>query len=85
MTFARLAVTRKVSTADNLRRRAFASKAISDLCVMCRKGRETVDHLFVHCEFAHSLWCRLLVQCGIFWCSPRSLTGMQSHRQLHYP
>ena len=35
-----------------------------------------MDHLVVHCEFAHSLWCKLLVKCGIFWCSLRSLAGM---------
>lgn len=27
------------------------SEAISDLCLLCGKDRETVDQLFVHCFF----------------------------------
>ena len=54
-------VSGKVSSADNLRRRRLVSKAISDMCLMCKQGK-SVDHLFLHCELSNSLWCRLLVQ-----------------------
>lgn len=51
-------VSGKVSTVD---RRRLVSKAISDMCLMCKQGK-SVDHLFLHCEFSNSLWCKLLVQ-----------------------
>ena len=71
-----LALSGKVSTADNLRRRGLTSMAISDICVLCGKVNETVDHLFVHCEFSYSLWCRFLARCGVLWSLPRSLVGL---------
>ena len=74
--FAWLAILEKVSTADNLRRRRLAFEAISDLRVLCKKGMETVDHLFIHCEFSHILWCRLLLRCSVLWCGPGTLAGM---------
>lgn len=33
------------------------SEAISDLCLLCGKDRETVDQLFVHCFFFFFFWC----------------------------
>ena len=45
-------------------------------CVVCGKGMETVDHLFIHCEFSHTLWCRFLLRCSVLWCSPGTLVGM---------
>lgn len=39
-----LALSRKVSMADNLRRTGLTSVAISDICMICGKDNETVDH-----------------------------------------
>eukprot|EP00268_Persea_americana_P063135 TRINITY_DN8154_c0_g1_i2.p1 TRINITY_DN8154_c0_g1~~TRINITY_DN8154_c0_g1_i2.p1 ORF type:complete len:183 (+),score=16.69 TRINITY_DN8154_c0_g1_i2:641-1189(+) len=50
--------------------------AISNICVLCGKVNETVDHLFVYCEFPYSLWCRFLARCGVLWSLPRSLVGL---------
>ena len=50
--------------------------AISDICVLCGKDNEMVDHLFVHCKFSYFLWCRLPVRCGVLWSFLRSLVGL---------
>lgn len=40
-------------------------------CIMCRKEGEVLHHLFLHCEFAWSLWIRLLkdveISLGVSW------------------
>eukprot|EP00268_Persea_americana_P000277 TRINITY_DN10107_c0_g1_i2.p1 TRINITY_DN10107_c0_g1~~TRINITY_DN10107_c0_g1_i2.p1 ORF type:complete len:112 (-),score=12.99 TRINITY_DN10107_c0_g1_i2:315-650(-) len=61
--------------ADNLRRRELGLKAISDLCVLCGKEMESIDHLFIHCKFSHSLRCSLLRRCGVLSGRPGSLAG----------
>lgn len=63
--FCWLAVSGKVSTAENLRRRGLFLENISDLYVLCGKERETNDHISVHCEFAYFLWCSFF---GADWC-----------------
>lgn len=63
----------KVSTADVLRRRGLSLGTIFKLCVLCNKDMETIDHLFLHYEFAFSLWCRFLKMSGILQCLPGSL------------
>lgn len=42
-------VSEVVPTVDNFRR-GMLSKAISGMCVLCGKKRETADHLFLHRE-----------------------------------
>lgn len=64
--FCWLAISGKVSTTDNLRRRGILSDAISDICIFCGKEAESVNHLFLHCEFASSVWARLLCRSGMF-------------------
>ena len=44
----------KIVTGDNLKIRGFA---FVDWCVMCNCCEEIVDHLLLHCEKAHRLWC----------------------------
>ena len=75
-TFMWMALFGKASTTDNLRRRGLDSAAVSNLCVLCGKDNETIDHLFVHCKFSYSLWCRLLAWCGVLWSFPKSLVGL---------
>ena len=47
--FCWLAIGAKVSMADNLRKNGLTDSSISDVCVMCRKELETINHLFLHC------------------------------------
>lgn len=51
------------------------SEAISDLFVFCKKERETIDHLFLHCEFSHFLCCRMLDRSSVLWCSSQSISS----------
>lgn len=51
-------------------------EAISDLYMLRRKTRETVNQLFLHCEFSSFLWCQVICQSGLLWCSPKSVPGM---------
>ena len=44
----------KIVMGDNLKIRGFA---FVDWCVMCNCCGEIVDHLLLHCEKAHRLWC----------------------------
>lgn len=73
--FSWLVVSRVVPpTVDNLRR-GMLSKAISDMCVLCGKERETTDHLFLHSEYFF-LWCQVISWSGVLWCSPMSVPTM---------
>ena len=47
---------------DNLKIRGFA---FVDWCVMCNCCEEIVDHLLLHCEKAHRLWCFVFDPLGI--------------------
>ena len=33
-------------------------------CVMCKKDNESIDHLFLHCDFSLRLWCNILKEFG---------------------
>lgn len=58
--FCWLMVLVKVSIANNLPRRGIVLKGSSDVCVLCGRKREDIDHFFVYCDFAHFLWCQFL-------------------------
>lgn len=41
----------------NLRRIGMLSETILDVCLLCGKDGEIVDHIFLHCERGHVVWC----------------------------
>lgn len=43
----------KILTIDKLRKHGII---IMDWCFMCNRNGELVDHLFLHCEAANTLW-----------------------------
>ena len=47
-------------------------------CVLCKRNNETIDYLFLHCEFSFSLWSNILQQLGKFWVIPRSSSELVS-------
>lgn len=72
-----LAVSGKISTVDNLRRRGIFSDAIANICHLRGKEVKSVNHLFLHCKFSSSLWCLFLKQSGVWLCFPKTLEGME--------
>lgn len=57
---------------NNLRR-GILLEAISNLCPLCGRVRETVDNFFPHCEFFYTMWCHFLAKCIMSCYFPRSL------------
>lgn len=70
----------KKYTKDNLNQSICKRKEMSiymeessKFCALCKREKENIDHLFVHCEFTQFLWCRFQKMTGISWCMPRSV------------
>ena len=62
----------KIVTGENLKIRGFA---FVDWCVMCNCCGEIVNHLLLHCEKAHKLWC-------FFFFDPLGTRGFYQKRYL---
>ena len=45
-------------------------------CVLCRKENESINHLFLHCMFPFSLWCKVLNEFGVSWAAPCSCSDL---------
>ena len=60
----------KIPTGDNLRGRGLD---FVDWCIMCRRNRETVDHLLLYCEKVYQLWSLIFRSFGISSVLPRSV------------
>jgi hypothetical protein len=58
----------KILTHDNLRKR---NVVVIEWCCMCKKNRESMDHLLLHCEVARDLWSCIFILFGIEWVMPR--------------
>jgi hypothetical protein len=41
-----------------------------------KRAGETVDHLFLHCEYARELWSLVLCMYGIHWAMPRKVSDL---------
>ena len=52
----------KILTIDNFRRRRVL---VLDWCYMCKRCKELVDHLLLHCPVAWELWSLLFCLFGI--------------------
>ena len=74
--FCWLVVAGKVSTVDVLRRKGLTLENINDRCSLCGREDETINHLFLHCDFAAFIWKHFLKVCGISWCLPSSLVDI---------
>lgn len=60
-----------VLTIDNLMKRGHT---ICSRCFQCKKESETVNHLFLHCQFTRQLWSIILNLKGISWTMPRKVS-----------
>lgn len=66
----------RVPAVDMLRRRSLSFEGSSDICVLCESAEDSVNHLFIHCQVASSIWSLMLYQCGIASCASRLLTEL---------
>ena len=74
--FCWLVVAAKVSTTEHLRR-GLTLINISDVCVMCHKEGEIVNHLLLHCEVAVAVWSHVIRRCGLNWCCPKTMANWE--------
>ncbi|RVW91412.1 hypothetical protein CK203_038569 [Vitis vinifera] len=76
--FVWLVAHKKVNTNDLLQLKR-PHKALSpDICKLCMKHGEKVDHLFLHCSLTMGLWHRLFQLAKTDWVPPRSISDMLS-------
>jgi hypothetical protein len=45
-------------------------------CGMCKRDKETVDHLLIHCEWAQVLWNVFFNRFGLAWTMPRGVVDL---------
>jgi hypothetical protein len=67
------ATLEKILTLDNLRKRQVV---VINKCYMCKKDGKSVDHLLLHCEVTHALWCNIFSQLGLSWVMPSSVLDL---------
>jgi hypothetical protein len=58
----------KILTLDNLCKR---HTIVMVWCCMCKKSRETLDHLVLYCDIARDLWNLVFQIFGVEWVMPR--------------
>jgi hypothetical protein len=46
---------------------------VMDLCCMCKKSKESIDHLLLHCVVARDLWNSSFNLLGVDWVMPRRM------------
>lgn len=53
--FCWLTVLGKVATTDVFRRRVISFEVILDSCLLSETFRQSIDHLFMHCDFSYHM------------------------------
>jgi hypothetical protein len=64
------AVIGKILIMDNLRKQHII---VVDLCCMCKRSGEYVDHFLLHCEISSASWT-----VGLAWVMPRQVEDLFS-------
>lgn len=60
-------------TQENLMRRGWI---MCSRCYLCEKACESVDHLFLQCEFTWLVWSMFTANFGILWASPKKFRNI---------
>ena len=63
----------QILTLDNL---MLQGRPLANRCCMCCCNEETVDHLFIFCSLAHSMWMHMIQLFGIDWVMPGSIVDL---------
>lgn len=58
---------------DLLRKRGMI---LPNICSLCLKDEETVNHLLMHCPFAREIWEEILREVGISWLFPNTISDL---------
>ena len=67
-----MVVLEKILTIDNIRKMNLI--VINRYC-LCKADGETIDHLFLQCEIARSLWYAIFNWFGLSWVMPSKVVG----------
>jgi hypothetical protein len=49
---------------------------VVDMYCMCKRNRESVDHLLLHCEAVGALWDVFFNRFGLSWVMPRRVVDL---------
>jgi hypothetical protein len=63
----------KIFTLDNLRK---WHVIVINRCYMCKKIKESTDHLIFQCDVAYALWSSLFSRFGMSWVMPRRVIDL---------
>ncbi|KAK9927793.1 hypothetical protein M0R45_024959 [Rubus argutus] len=74
----------KINTCDVVQRKRPGSCLSPNWCIMCKKEQETIDHVFLHCPVALSLWMKLFREVNISWIIPKQCFSLlcEKHKIL---
>jgi hypothetical protein len=64
---------KRLLTLDNVRKRGIV---VINRCCMCESDGESIDHLFLHCGVARTLWNAIFSRFGLCWVMPSSVQGV---------
>ena len=64
-----------ILTIDNLVKK---NLPLVNWCCLCRCKEEIVDHLLLHCKFAHTLWSEFFLLFGVQWVMPKIVVTLLS-------
>lgn len=54
---------------DNLKKGGIP---IPNMCYLCRRDEELIDHLLIGCPFAMEVWLMVLQEVGLSWIAPNT-------------
>ena len=74
--FTWLLVLGKLNVHSNLQRRRPYYYLSPGWCALCKKSNESIDHLFLHCDFSYRLWSKVVKEFGTEWVPPSSSTEL---------
>jgi hypothetical protein len=63
----------KILILDNLKK---CHIIVINKCCMCKRSKETVDHLLLYCEVAFAVWYAIFSRFGLAWVMPRQVFNL---------